>query len=92
MMALSIAVMMGATRIPAVAAEATSAPSRRPRLCVFHCVALGVVVVDGVGLIISGLRVAPALAAIVEGVVAVVLHVTVGSSSKQTVCPVVPSS
>jgi len=56
-MALSIAVMMGATRIPAVAAEATSVPSRRPRLCVFHCVVLGVVVVDGVGLIISGLRV-----------------------------------
>jgi hypothetical protein len=51
-MALSIAVMTGATRTPAVAAEATSAPSRRPRLCVFQ--------VDGVvvfGLMISGLRV-----------------------------------
>lgn len=51
MMALSIAVMTGATRTPAVAAEATSAPSRRPRWCVFQVV--GVVVV---GLMISGLR------------------------------------
>jgi hypothetical protein len=56
MMALSIAVMTGATRTPAVAAEATSAPRRKPRLCVFQRDVLGVVVVVVVGLIISGLR------------------------------------
>lgn len=57
MMPLSIAVMMGATKSPAVAADATSAPIRRPRLCVFQRDVLGVVVVVvGVGFIISGLR------------------------------------
>jgi hypothetical protein len=56
MMPLSIAVMMGATRAPAVAADATSALMRRPKLCVFHRDVLGVVVVVGVGFIISGLR------------------------------------
>ena len=45
MIALSIAVITGATRAPAVAAEVTSAPSRILRFCVFQCVVFGVVVV-----------------------------------------------
>jgi hypothetical protein len=96
MMALSIAVMTGATRTPAVAAEATSAPRRRPRLCVFQRDVLGVVVVVVVvgGLIISGLRFgrgAPGPAAVLIASqrsaccgkvdVAVVLHVTVKEQS-----------
>lgn len=53
MMPLSIAVMMGATRAPAVAADAISALILNPRLCVFQRDEEGVVF----GLIISGLRV-----------------------------------